>query len=99
MELIFEWDDNKARLNRKNHQISFEEAKTIFNDPFLVTFPDEFHSNTEERLISIGASATSRVLLVVHTEREEANYAILIRIISARKATPAEHKVYEENQT
>lgn len=99
MELIFEWDENKARLNRTKHQISFEEAKTIFNDPFLLTFSDEFHSEAEERLISIGTSANSRVLLVVHTEREEANHAILIRIISARKATSAERQTYEENQT
>lgn len=98
MELIFDWDDHKARLNRKDHQISFDEAKTIFNDPFLITFPDEFHSDTEERLISIGISANNRILLVVHTERKEVNHVIIIRIISARKATSTERKVYEENQ-
>jgi uncharacterized protein len=98
MKLLFEWDANKAQLNRRNHQISFEEAKTIFNDPLLVTFPDDFHSDREERLISIGTSATSRVLLVVHTEREQLDNTLVIRLISARKATAAERQVYEENQ-
>lgn len=48
MELIFEWDVSKARINLKKHRISFEEAKTVFNDPLLLTYADEFHSETEE---------------------------------------------------
>ncbi len=71
MEIIFEWDAKKARTNIEKHKISFEETQTIFIDPFLVTFPDEFHSQNEERFISIGMSTRERVLLVVHTEREE----------------------------
>ena len=96
MEIIFEWDAKKARANLEKHKVSFEEAQTIFIDLFLVTFPDEFHSRTEERFISIGISTRERVLLVVHAEREEIDERIVIRIISCRKATLSERKIYEE---
>lgn len=91
MEFIFEWDVYKAQSNLKRHGVSFEEAKTVFNDPFLLTYPDDFHSETENRLISIGYSGHQRLLLVVHTERDEDN-ELLIRIISSRKATAVERK-------
>jgi len=94
MKLIFEWDARKARANLKKHRVSLEEAKTVFNDPLLLTYPDELHSETEERCISIGYSIQQRLLLVVHTEHETEG-AILIRIISSRKATAAERKTYE----
>jgi uncharacterized DUF497 family protein len=97
MELLFEWDASKARKNQNKHGISFEEAKTLFNDPFLVTFSDEYHSDDEERYISIGCSTRNRFLLVVHTERETED-SMVIRIISCRKATPSERKVYEESE-
>ena len=71
MDLIFEWDEKKADRNRKSHRVSFEEAKTVFNDPLLITYPDEFHSDYEERLLSIGTSAQRRVLLVIHTEQNK----------------------------
>ena len=80
MELIFDWDVRKARTNLKDHRVSFEEAKTVFNDSLLLTFPDEFHSETEERFISIGYSSKQRLLLVVHTEHDTED-EILIRII------------------
>lgn len=96
MKVIFEWDERKARENLRKHKVSFEEAKTVFNDPRLITFPDEYHSHTEERYLSIGLSAKSRILLIVHTEREQSGEAIIIRIISCRKATASERKVYEE---
>ncbi len=95
MELVFEWDARKARTNENKHKVSFEEAKTLFTDPFLVTFPDEYHSNTEDRYISIGCSARGRILLVVHTEREIENDTV-IRIISCRQATPSERRFYED---
>ncbi len=97
MELLFEWDESKARANRRKHKVSFEEAKTVFNDPLLITFPDEYYSDYEERLISIGTSADNRILLVVHTEREQdENTVMIIRLISCRKATAFERRVYEE---
>ncbi len=98
MQIIFEWDANKARTNFEKHKVGFDEARTIFNDPFLVTFPDEVHLEIEERLISIGVSEQERILLVVHTEREETARNVVIRIISCRKATPTERKIYEEGE-
>lgn len=97
MELVFDWDEDKARRNRVAHKISFDEARTIFNDLFLVTFPDEYHSHQDERFISIGTSLKNRIILVVHTEGEE-NGVIVIRVISARKATTSERRVYEEKK-
>jgi len=71
--------------------------RQIFNDPFLVTFPDEYYSGSEDRLISIGMSTASRILLVVHIEQWKQSDFTVVRIISARKATASERKVYEEN--
>jgi uncharacterized protein len=96
MELIFEWDRNKASANLRKHKVSFDEAKTIFADELLVTFPDEIHSENEERFISIGTSANSRILLLVHTENDFIENKIVIRIISCRKATNLERKIYEQ---
>lgn len=90
MELTFEWDEKKASANFKKHRVSFEEAKTIFNDPLLLTFPDFKHSNGEQRQLSIGLSVQGRVLIVIHTDRGKN-----IRLISGRKATANERKVYE----
>ncbi len=95
MKLIFEWDENKAKANWQKHKISFDEAKTVFNDPFLITFPDDIHSHDEERFISIGVSNIKRILLVVHTEIETMENEILIRIISCRRPTATERKFYE----
>ncbi len=91
MRLIFEWDEIKATLNFKKHKISFEEGKTIFNDPFLFTFSDDKHSAYEERFINIGFSAQGRVLILTHTERKGK-----IRVISCRRATPRERSFYEK---
>ncbi len=96
MEIIFEWDQPKARENLPKHKISFDEAKTIFNDPLLLTFRDEEHSDDEERYISIGLSVDNQILLVVHTERELDKDVLIIRIISSRRGTASERKVYEE---
>lgn len=90
MQLEFEWNAVKAVENLKNHKIGFEEAKTIFNDPLLLTFPDSEHSDYEHRSISIGVSSHSRIVLVVHSDRDGK-----IRIISSRKVTAKERKVYE----
>jgi len=92
MRLAFEWDEIKARDNFKKHKVSFVEGKSIFNDPFLFTFPDHEHSTDEERYINIGLSANGRVLVLRHTERQDK-----IRIISCRKATVCERRFYEED--
>ncbi len=89
--LEFEWDLNKAEENLKAHKVSFNEAKTVFNDPFSITIPDSQHSFGEYRYIDIGRSSTGRILIVVYTERESS-----IRIISSRKPTKHERRKYEE---
>lgn len=88
----FEWDDEKAISNLKKHGVSFEEGATIFNDPLIASISDPDHSNEEERYVSVGISVQGRLLVVVHTEREER-----IRLIGCRKATGTERKAYEKN--
>lgn len=83
----FEWDDAKARANVRKHGVSFSEAVTCFLDPEAFTAPDKDYPN---RFILIGLSRQLRVLFVVSAEAGER-----IRIISARKASPAQRKVYE----
>ena len=99
MKLIFEWDASKARTNQAKHQVSFEEARTLLNDPLLLTVIDDYHSKDEGRLISIGRSVRGRILLLLHTERHENEDSLVIRIISCRKATKSERKTYEEGQS
>lgn len=94
----FEWDENKASINLTKHKVSFDEGKTIFTDPFLVTFPDEEHSEKEERFIGIGTSKNEKILLVIHLEKQLTTNNILIRIISCRKATLSERKLYEKGE-
>lgn len=91
MDFIFEWDEKKAKRNFQKHKVSFYEAETVFNDPCLLTFPDIEHSNSEQRYINVGLSLKRRILIVIHTERGKN-----IRIISCRKATKSERRVYEE---
>jgi hypothetical protein len=91
MKLTFEWDEAKARENLRKHKVAFDEGKTIFSDPFLLTYPDLDSSETEERFINIGLSAGNRILVLIHTQRRGK-----IRIISCRKATSRERRDYEE---
>ncbi len=93
MPLVFEWDLRKARINQRKHGVSFDEACTVFDDTGATIFPDEDHSDGEEREIIVGYSILDRVLLVSFTERSVGR----VRIISARKATRREQKDYEEN--
>ncbi len=95
---IFEWDEEKANINLHKHKISFEEAETVFDDQFLITFSDELHSIDEERFISIGYSNINRILLVVHTENSESKEEIVIRIVSCRRATALEREIYEPQE-
>ncbi|MGL5835908.1 MAG: BrnT family toxin [Waterburya sp.] len=89
--MTFEWDANKAAINSSKHGISFEEAKTIFNDPLYVDFYDPDHSEDEERYLIVGQSNRGRLLIVSYTERKNS-----IRIISAREVTRTEREAYEE---
>ena len=88
----FEWDDEKGSINRKRHSgVSFEEAETIFDDPYARIMDDPDHSGVEERAIIIGYSSKDRLLFVSFAARGE-----VIRIISARKADLSEREIYEE---
>lgn len=87
----FEWDDEKAAKNLAKHGVSFDEAETVFADPFAGIAPDPDHSERERREIAAGLSAAGRLLLVSFTQRRES-----IRIISARELTPSERRLYEE---
>ncbi|MCY3740228.1 MAG: BrnT family toxin [Candidatus Poribacteria bacterium] len=88
----FEWNSNKATSNLAKHDVSFQEASTVFGDPLAFTFPDPDHSHDETRYITIGESIQGRLLIISHTDIEQQ-----IRIISARKLTRQERKIYEND--
>jgi len=90
--VIYEWDPKKAKANLRQHGVSFDQAASVFLDPLAVTFPDPDHSGEEFREITIGRSASQRVVFLSHTRRGDRT-----RLISARKATRRERKQYEES--
>lgn len=85
----YEWDPNKAKSNYKKHGVKFADAVGVFEDENALTIEDEHKG--EDRFITIGRDLLSRILVVVYTFRD-----IVIRIISARKATARERQMYEE---
>ena len=88
----FEWDSKKASSNATKHGVTFDEASTVFADPLAVIFDDDAHSQDELREIIVGHSSLGRLLLVAFTERDR----MMVRIISARKATRREREDHEE---
>ncbi len=91
----FEWDRKKDLANFRNHGVPFDEAKTVFYDENAIEFYDENHSLKEIRFLMAGLSSRLRILLVSYTVRERKNEDV-IRIISSRKATKNEQKIYFE---
>jgi len=89
--LSFEWDEHKNAVNQAKHQVSFEEAQTVFYDDRALVIDDPEHSQDEERFIILGMSARARLLIVCHCYRASDT---VIRIISARKATKTESMYY-----
>ncbi len=89
---MVQWDPQKAQTNVDKHDVSFTEGASVFDDPYSITIDDREHSIAESRFLTIGYSARNRILVVIHTDRDDD-----IRIISARKATPKERKIYESN--
>jgi len=89
--LQFVWDPRKAAENLSRHGVPFHEAATVFDDPLALTYPDPDHSEDESRYLTFGISADGRLLVVAHTEGRDT-----IRIISSRRATRNERKIYEE---
>ena len=90
--LEFAWDRHKNDLNVAKHGVSFEEAATVFDDPYALVVPDLDHSIDEERFVILGMSMTLRILVVCHCYREQEGE---IRLISARKATKYEIRSYK----
>ncbi len=88
----FKWDTEKAKINLEKHGVSFEEAKTVFYDPFAKLGHDSDNSDLEDRFILIGHSQKNNLLFVVHIYKENDS---TIRIISARKATKKEKRDFE----
>jgi uncharacterized DUF497 family protein len=89
--LNFTGDPDKAAANAEKHGITFPEASTAFADPLSITVPDPGHSEGEARFVLVGLTSASRLVVVAHLEGQDA-----IRIISARLATRAERRDYEE---
>ena len=87
----FEWDTTKAAANQRKHSVSFDEAASVFLDQLAVSGPDPDHSVGETRYITFGMSSLGRLLVVSHTYRPGG-----MRLISARRVTRAERKLYEE---
>jgi uncharacterized DUF497 family protein len=86
----YEWDDRKAAVNLEKHGVSFEEAITVFEDARLMLRLDEEHSTEdEERWHAIGFTNKARLVVTVIVDRDGR-----VRVISARKATPAERRFY-----
>lgn len=91
-EIEFEWDPKKAKSNLKKHGVSFEEASTAFWDDHALVIDDPDHSLEEERFVLLGLSSNVRLATVVHCFRSADD---VIRIISARRATPGEQSSYQ----
>lgn len=87
----FEWDKGKAESNLIKHGVSFDEAKTVFDNPLYVDFYDPNHSENEDRYLIVGESARGRLLIISYTERGNQT-----RLISARETTKTERETYEE---
>jgi uncharacterized DUF497 family protein len=95
MDYNFEWDDKKAKTNKVKHRVSFERAASVFKDSNAISIPDEEHSDSEERWITLGLDNSSVLLTVIHTFLYQSPIACRIRIISARKATHQEQEYYQ----
>ena len=90
-DLRFEWDPRKSRANKAKHGVSFEEARSAFQDENARVIPDSEHSEEEERFILLGMSIGLRLLVVCHCYRESEQ---VIRVISARRADTSERRDY-----
>ena len=93
----FEFDPVKANANLKKHGLDFERAATVFLDPLAVTIPDEEHSETEVRWITLGRDAGGQYALVIHTFEWLTDECGRVRLISARRPTRMEIRDYEKN--
>jgi uncharacterized DUF497 family protein len=97
MAVYFDWDDWKLRENLREHGIHFDDASLVFEDSYRITEEDIVYEG-EQRWRTIGIAFGVMVLLVIHVD-EDLNEDLLIRIISARKATPGESYDYDQSRT
>jgi len=95
MHLHFEWDPQKAAENLRKHKVSFAEATEVFRDPLALTVFDEDNSATEERWVTLGQVQNRRLVVLIHTWREENAETIHVRLISAREATTHEARQHQ----
>ena len=94
----FEWDSAKSANNLRKHEISFELASTVFQDPLSTSVLDQDHGASEERWITMGYAQNSRLLVVSHTWTQDSGGRVLVRLISARPATRNERRIYESGE-
>jgi uncharacterized DUF497 family protein len=92
----FQWDPAKALYNARKHDVTFDQAATVFLDAFALTVYDEASSQTEDRWFTLGYDANGRLLALAHTYELTGPTNVRVRIISARKATRRERRSYEE---
>ena len=88
--MVVLWDPEKAKTNFRKHRIRFSDADFVFYDPMALVIEEQLVDG-EQRFVSVGTDSIGRILVVVYSYRNDS-----IRIISARKATPRERKVYEK---
>ncbi len=93
--ISFEWDDEKNKTNKTKHGISFEQARSVFYDELAIQFYDDKNSEYEDRFLLLGEDLHSRLLLICHCERIDKE-TTAVRIISARRATRKETKLYKK---
>lgn len=94
----FDWDPVKAHGNRRKHGVTFEQAATVFSDPLAVSVPDDDHSGTDERWVTLGCARNGMLLVISHAYHEAGINAADVRIISARPATKHERRQYESGR-
>lgn len=91
----FEWDENKNRQNKNKHDVSFEEAEEVFDDPFHIAVMDKRFDYFEERWITIGSTKSKKILVIGHLYYLKEDGEEIIRIVTARRATKKEREQYE----
>lgn len=96
MRYDFDWDLRKATTNTRKHNVGFEQAASVFRDPNLLSIPDEEHSESEERWITMRLDESGVLLVVVGKFEAVDGHFAHVRIISARKAVKNEANAYEK---
>ncbi len=94
MRYDFEWDPEKAEINRRKHKVRFNHAATVFRDPEAISIFDDEHNASEDRWITLGIASIGSLLVVYHTFDQVSENREKIRIFSSRKANKSEQKQY-----